>query len=216
CTGTLSKRMGTNRRCAAKRTCARCRPEQVPPSSSPPGAGARSRISSCDPRRSGSISSAAPTRWARCSPAASTSSRTRCRWPITSLEWLSRAHPEADEAARAGWDLAVFDEAHHLRGARAYEVANAVARRTWGLLLLTATPLQLDPGEYHALLRLVDPAPPASEDELRARLARQGELSVEVRALLAGDSSAAQRIAELFPGDADLSRLTGDALLAHL
>src|SRR5438874_237980 len=93
---------------------------------------------------------------------------------VTSLEWLSRAHPEADEAARAGWDLAVFDEAHHLRGARAYEVANAVARRTWGLLLLTATPLQLDPGEYHALLRLVDPAPPASEDELRGRLTRKG------------------------------------------
>ncbi|HYV65521.1 MAG TPA: helicase-related protein, partial [Myxococcales bacterium] len=135
---------------------------------------------------------------------------------VTSLEWLSRTPKEADEAADAGWDLAVFDEAHHLRGARAYEVASALARKTWGLLLLTATPLQLDPGEYHALLRLVDPAPPASEEELRARLARQGELSAEVRALLAGDSSAARRIAGLFPEDARLEALEGPALLTHL
>ena len=135
---------------------------------------------------------------------------------VTSLEWLSRSPREAEEAARAGWDLVVFDEAHHLRGARAYQIADALARRTWGLLLLTATPLQLDPGEYHALLRLVDPAPPASEEELRARLARQGELSQEVRALLAGDSSAEERIAELFPGDAELRTLHGSDLLAHL
>ena len=135
---------------------------------------------------------------------------------VTSLEWLSRSPREAEEAARAGWDLAVFDEAHHLRGARAYEVASAVAWRTWGLLLLTATPLQLDPGEYHALLRLVDPAPPASEDELRTRLARQGELSAEVRALLAGDSTAEERIAELFPDDPELRSLHGTDLLAHL
>jgi ATP-dependent helicase HepA len=135
---------------------------------------------------------------------------------VTSLEWLSRAHGEAEEAAEAGWDLAVFDEAHHLRGSRAYEVASAIARRTWGLLLLTATPLQLDPGEYHALLRLVDPAPAATEDELRARLARQGALSAEVRALLAGDSSTAERIAELFPDDPELRSLRGNDLLAHL
>src|SRR5437899_2692473 len=135
---------------------------------------------------------------------------------VTSLEWLSRAGKEADEAAEAAWDLVVFDEAHHLRGARAYEVANALSRASWGLLLLTATPLQLDPGEYHALLRLVDPAPPASEEELRARLARQGDLSTEVRALLAGDSSAARRIAALFPEDPDLKKLEGTELLAHL
>jgi ATP-dependent helicase HepA len=135
---------------------------------------------------------------------------------ITSLEWLSRSKEEAKSAAAAGWDLVVIDEAHHLRGARAYEVAQALARRTWGLLLLTATPLQLDPTEYHALLRLVDPAPAATEQELRARLARQGDLSALVRALLAGEGSAAERIAALFPDDPALRELRGDALLAHL
>src|SRR5215813_9226460 len=135
---------------------------------------------------------------------------------ITSLEWLSRTREEAKDAAEAGWDLVVMDEAHHLRGSRAYEVAESLARRTWGLLLLTATPLQLDPAEYHALLRLVDPAPAATEAELRARLARQGDLSAEVRALLAGDGSAADRIAGLFPDDAALGTLRGPGLLAHL
>ncbi|MFL5445672.1 MAG: DEAD/DEAH box helicase, partial [Myxococcales bacterium] len=135
---------------------------------------------------------------------------------VTSLEWLSRAKDEASEAADAGWDLVVIDEAHHLRGPRAYEVAEALAASTWGLLLLTATPLQLDPGEYHALLRLVDPAPAASEEELRSRLARQGDLAAEVRALLAGDAGAAERIRELFPDDPELSRLEGEDLLGHL
>jgi ATP-dependent helicase HepA len=135
---------------------------------------------------------------------------------ITSLEWLSRTREEAKAAADAGWDLVVIDEAHHLRGARAYEVAQALARKTWGLLLLTATPLQLDPAEYHALLRLVDPAPATTEQELRARLARQGELSAEVRSLLAGDDSAAERIARLFPEDPMLRALRGNALLTRL
>jgi ATP-dependent helicase HepA len=135
---------------------------------------------------------------------------------ITSLEWLSRAKDEAEEAAEAGWDLVIVDEAHHLRGARAYEVASALSQRSFGLLLLTATPLQLDPAEYHALLRLVDPAPAQSEAELRARLERQGDLSTEVRALLQGDAAAAGRIAKLFPGDPELRELEGEELLRHL
>ena len=135
---------------------------------------------------------------------------------ITSLEWLSRSREEAGEAADAGWDLVIIDEAHHLRGERAYEVATALAARTWGLLLLTATPLQLDPAEYHALLRLVDPAPAATEAELRARLERQGDLSALVRELLAGDATAAARIAMLFPDDKALRALHGDPLLQHL
>ena len=52
---------------------------------------------------------------------------------ITSLEWLSRSKEESQHAAQAGWDLVVIDEAHHLRGARAYEVAQALAKKTWGL-----------------------------------------------------------------------------------
>jgi ATP-dependent helicase HepA len=147
---------------------------------------------------------------------ASGSPWTRHTLVITSLEFLSRSKEEQGAAAEAGWDLVVIDEAHHLRGSRAYEVAQSLARRTWGLLLLTATPLQLDPAEYHALLKLVDPAPAATLEELQERLSRQGDLSEQVRALLAGDASAAARIARLFPADPQLSKLKGQPLLNHL
>src|SRR5438132_1622128 len=70
--------------------------------------------------------------------------------------------------------------------------------------------------KFNLLFTLVDPAPAATEQELRARLARQGELSAEVRTLLSGDGSAAERIARLFPEDAMLRELRGDALLTHL
>src|SRR5439155_52755 len=56
----------------------------------------------------------------------------------------------------------------------------------------------------------------ATEQELRARLARQGDLSAEVRALLGGDAAAAERIAALFPDDPALRELRGKPLLAHL
>src|SRR5207244_399702 len=52
--------------------------------------------------------------------------------------------------------------------------------------------------------------------ELRARLARQGDLSTEVRALIAGDAAAAERIAGLFPDDEELRTLRGAPLLSHL
>src|SRR3954454_13841552 len=112
--------------------------------------------------------------------------------------------------------MVIVDEAHHLRGDRAYEVAQALAKRTWGLLLLTATPLQLDPAEYHALLRLVDPAPAATEQELRARLSRQDPLSTEVRALLAGEAQAAERIVALCTDYPALRERTRQAFLPHL
>ena len=68
---------------------------------------------------------------------------------VTSLELLSRVEAHLDQAGaeQAHWDLVIMDEAHHLKSDRAYEVAQALAKNTWGLLLLTATPMQLDPEE---------------------------------------------------------------------
>ncbi len=78
---------------------------------------------------------------------------------ITSLEMLSRTDEHAKQASdpKAFWDLVIFDEAHHLKSDRAFQAAKAVAENSWGLLLLTATPMQLDPSEYHQLLTLIDP-----------------------------------------------------------
>jgi ATP-dependent helicase HepA len=66
------------------------------------------------------------------------------------------------QAAGAGWDLLVVDEAHHLQWSEqqaspAYRSIEALARNVAGLLLLTATPEQLGAEGHFARLRLLDP-----------------------------------------------------------
>src|SRR5262249_54812121 len=126
---------------------------------------------------------------------------------VTSLELL-RTPEQAEAAAEPGWDLVIVDEAHHLRGERAFAAVRRLAERSWGLLLPPATPMQLDPDEYRALLTLLDPAIAPSADQLRARLGRQEELSRTVRALLEGSDEEAREAVEAlrtrFPEDREL------------
>jgi len=127
---------------------------------------------------------------------------------VTSLELLARSeeHREAIADPAARWDLVIFDEAHHLTSPRAFEAAEAAADNSHGLLLLTATPLQLDPEEHFKLLTLVDPATPETFDEFKKRMKRQGDLSDRTRELLAASDAkarvkAAQAIAKMLPED---------------
>lgn len=127
---------------------------------------------------------------------------------VTSLELLARSeeHREAISDPAARWDLVIFDEAHHLVSPKAFEAAEAAADNSHGLLLLTATPLQLDPEEHFKLLSLVDPATPESYEEFRKRLKRQGDLSDRTRELLAAEGhaavvKAASAIAKMLPQD---------------
>jgi ATP-dependent helicase HepA len=82
---------------------------------------------------------------------------------LTDLHFLI-AHPErAKQVVHAGWDLLVVDEAHHLAwspesGSPEYVLVEALARRTPGVVLLTATPEQLGRTGHFARLRLLDPA----------------------------------------------------------
>jgi ATP-dependent helicase HepA len=140
---------------------------------------------------------------------------------VTSLELLSRSPEEVAEVAAAGWDLIIVDEAHHLRGQKAFAAVEAIASRTWGLLLLTATPMQLDPDEYRSLLTLLDPVTAPDAAAFRARIERQEALSRTVRALLEGDDtearSAVGALRVRFPDDSELAALTDrEALLVHL
>ncbi|AKU93237.1 helicase-related protein [Vulgatibacter incomptus] len=127
---------------------------------------------------------------------------------VTSLELLARSeeHREAIGDPAGRWDLVIFDEAHHLTSPKAYEAAEAAADNTHGLLLLTATPLQLDPLEHFKLLSLVDPATPESFEEFEARLERQGDLSERLRELLKAKepkaaARAAKAITKILPED---------------
>lgn len=145
----------------------------------------------------------------------------RFNFVVTSLELLQR---NADYRKQAGdpaapWDLVIIDEAHHLKGEKAHEAAQALAKNSWGLLLLTATPMQLDPAEYQSLLALIDPNTAPSTKEFEARLARQEELSAALRALLAGKSTKAsvKELAAKFPNDEALKELEDPAdMLEHL
>jgi ATP-dependent helicase HepA len=97
---------------------------------------------------------------------------------VMSTERLA-ADPElAAYAMAADWDLVIVDEAHHLRwrpksgGNKAYKLVEGLARQSRHVLLLTATPMALDPTEYHALLRLLDPErfdDPKAFDSVAAR-----------------------------------------------
>ncbi len=81
---------------------------------------------------------------------------------LCSLDFLTANPTAAEQAAAAPWDLLVVDEAHHLawspqQASPEYEIVERLARRTAGVLLLTATPEQLGKQSHFARLRLLDP-----------------------------------------------------------
>ena len=101
----------------------------------------------------------------------------QAQWLILSYDWLRRNASQffADDLE---YDMVVFDEAHH---ARYLDVNNprqrrensylrmlkSLAERTHGLMLLTATPMQIDPSELWALLRTLDRDGQWNEAEFR-------------------------------------------------
>lgn len=81
---------------------------------------------------------------------------------LCSTTFLANSPLRAEQAASAGWDLLIVDEAHHLEwspqnSSPAYQLVEALASQVSGLLLLTATPQQLGPEGHYARLRLLDP-----------------------------------------------------------
>ncbi|HEV2529110.1 MAG TPA: helicase-related protein [Thermomicrobiales bacterium] len=87
---------------------------------------------------------------------------------ISTHTFVTRNKAHWDELLAVPWDLVIVDEAHHARRAldgkgsweatQLYRFLQDLSRRTRGLLLLTATPMQLDPSELFSLVELIDPA----------------------------------------------------------
>jgi hypothetical protein len=85
---------------------------------------------------------------------------------ICSLPFAS-SPKHAEQIIEAEWDLVIFDEAHRVRrslqGAaktkttQAYRLADELKELVNGLLLLTATPMQVHPFELYSLIELVEP-----------------------------------------------------------
>lgn len=113
---------------------------------------------------------------------------------ITSAELMRRRDRQPDLLQAPHWDLIVVDEAHHARREgfdrddrppnRLLALLRQLSPRTRGLLLLTATPMQVDPREVWDLLRLLGVRGPLGEHFGRflrfyALLARLADGSVD-------------------------------------
>ena len=80
---------------------------------------------------------------------------------ICSLPFAS-GKKRQEQIVETPWDLVIFDEAHRVRRTKssttqAYRLADELRDLTHGLLLLSATPIQLHPMELYSLIELVEP-----------------------------------------------------------
>lgn len=121
---------------------------------------------------------------------------------IVSLSWLTHGPQRREQALAAGWDMLIVDEAHHLEwtpeaASPEYLAVEALATKTPGVALLTATPEQLGRRAHFARLRLLDPAryddldrylaeadAYASLSSIAERIANRGPIADDDRAAL--------------------------------
>lgn len=80
---------------------------------------------------------------------------------ITSIDFLTKNSNRSEQVHKAGWDMLIVDEAHHLEWSEdevssEYALVDKIAAETEAVLLLTATPQQLGPEGHFARLRLLD------------------------------------------------------------
>jgi ATP-dependent helicase HepA len=81
---------------------------------------------------------------------------------LCSLDLFHHNTDRLSQALDGGWDMLIVDEAHHLTWSAddpsaEYLLVEALALKTPGVLLLTATPEQLGQAGHFARLRLLDP-----------------------------------------------------------
>lgn len=112
---------------------------------------------------------------------------------LCQLSLLSGSEKRAKQAADAGWDLLIVDEAHHLEWTVespgiAYQVVETIARRVPGVLLLTATPQQLGAEGHFARLRLLDPDRYSDLNEFLNESDRYEQVALLVDRILQGGS----------------------------
>jgi ATP-dependent helicase HepA len=124
---------------------------------------------------------------------------------LCSVGMLAGSAARREQAVAAGWDVVVVDEAHHLvwapeRASPEYALVEDLARRSPGLLLLTATPTQLGLEGHFARLRLLDPNRYEDFDRFRKEAEGFGAVAdvaakiVERQRLTAKDHAALKRI----------------------
>lgn len=124
---------------------------------------------------------------------------------LASVSFLSGNETRREQVVEAGWDMVIVDEAHHLAWAPSdpspeYELVEQLARKSPGLLLLTATPTQLGLAGHFARLRLLDPhryddyETFVDESESFGTVAEVAEKIIEKQTLTNADHTALKQI----------------------
>ncbi len=139
---------------------------------------------------------------------------------ICSIQFLAGSPTRAQQAKRAGWDMLVVDEAHHLEwtidsASPEYAVVETLSSVAEGLLLLTATPEQLGEESHFARLRLLDPNRYANYHEFLNEPSDRRNIANIVDKLFAEKSlqpTEIKLLASFFPEERIKSLTTGGAL----
>jgi len=135
---------------------------------------------------------------------------------LCSLDLLTETPAHAAAVLGADWDLLIVDEAHHLAwtpedSGLDYDIVEALADQTPGVLLLTATPEQLGRMGHFGRLRLLDPERFSDYDAFAAEEDEYAAIADLAARLLAGaDLDAAQqdRLTKLLGDTGDLDTET--------
>lgn len=121
---------------------------------------------------------------------------------IAPIAWLLEPG-RLEQALAREWDLVIVDEAHHLAwsttgASPAYAAVEALAAKSQGLLLLTATPLRQGLATEFGLLKLVDPERFADYQTFADEHAHLREVAGLARRLDAGEDVGAE-LRKLYP-----------------
>ncbi len=131
---------------------------------------------------------------------------------IASVELFSTSPRRVKQAAEAGLDLLIVDEAHHLywsedKVSAEYKAVEALSAVSRGVLLLTATPIQLGQSGHFGRLRLLDPKRFTGLEGYLGEASRYKDLAGTVDRILSSDAPAPDALDALgaaFPGDTAL------------
>lgn len=111
---------------------------------------------------------------------------------IIPMSLLTQHDVALELASKAGWDMLVVDEAHHLGWSReaashGYRVVEQLCRQINSVLLLSATPEHLGPEGHFARLRLLDPQRFCDLDAYLQQRSRFEQISALVEQLELGN-----------------------------
>ncbi len=131
---------------------------------------------------------------------------------ICGLDFLSTSKKRVEQAAAAGFDLLIVDEAHHLTwspemASPEYAAVEKLATVSSGVLLITATPVQLGEAGHFGRLRLLDANRFPSLEKYREEVGEYREVADAARVLTEKkepDTAVAEALRKRFSGDGEL------------